>query len=77
MQVGALQSNMDRALDKIADFLQNQLDGDSIRRMAMDKVAREEKGEVVSDVASVITASRPPTSLSSAGFFQSETAAMS
>ena len=37
---------MDKALDKISDFLQNQLDGDTIRRLAMEKVDREEKAEM-------------------------------
>ena len=46
-KVSKLQVQMDMALDKISDFLKNQLDGDTIRRMAMDKVAAEERGEVV------------------------------
>ena len=64
MRVGTLQTDMDNALDKIADFLQNQLEGDNIRRLAMDRVMRMEAGEVLDDVASVVTASRPNTCLS-------------
>ena len=43
VKVSQLQNQMDSALDKISDFLQNQLDGDTIRRMAMEKVDKEEK----------------------------------
>lgn len=42
---------MDVALDQISDFLQNQLDGDTIRKMAMDKVDREEKQAKVASTA--------------------------
>ena len=66
VKVGSLQGNMNVALDKIADFLQNQLSGESIRALAMDRAARLEQGEVLSDVASVITASRPATRVSTA-----------
>ena len=60
-RVGTLQGDMNKALDKIADFLQNQLDGDTIRALAMDRVLRMEKGEDVEDIASVVTPSRPVT----------------
>lgn len=43
VKVGKLQGEMDSALDTIAGFLHNQLDGDTIRNMAMDKVEREER----------------------------------
>ena len=43
VRVGNLQTSMDSALDKIAYFLQDQLDGDTIRKMAMEKVEREEQ----------------------------------
>ena len=66
VKVGTLQGNMNDALDKIADFLQNQLSGDAIRALAMSRAARLENGEVLSDVASVITASRPDTRVSTA-----------
>ena len=60
-KVGTIQADMNKALDKIADFLQNQLDGDTIRTLAMERVLRMEKGEEVEDIASVVTPSRPVT----------------
>jgi len=38
VKVGSLQDQMDAALEKITFFLTHQLDGDSIRKMAMKKV---------------------------------------
>ena len=55
---------MDKALDKISDFLQNQLDGDTIRRMAMEKVDREEKAEITA--IPTATAKRPAVATLSA-----------
>ncbi len=43
MQVSRLQEEMDSALVNIAEFLQSQLDPGTIRKLAMDKVEREEQ----------------------------------
>lgn len=50
-KVGELQGSMDGQLDLIADFLMNQMDGNTIRQLAMDKVTREEKEEACRQVA--------------------------
>lgn len=61
-KVSKLQVQMDMALEKISDFLKNQLDGDSIRRMAMERVAAEERGEIIQGYGS-----RPTTAATSVG----------
>ena len=44
-KVGELQGTMDGQLELIADFLLNQMDGNTIRQMAMAKVMKEEETE--------------------------------
>ena len=59
VRVGNLQINMDGALDKISYFLQDQLDGDTIRKMAMEKVEREEQeAQEVAKLSTANTTSR-------------------
>lgn len=45
VKVCQLQNQMDAALEKITDFLQNQLNGEAIRKAALEKVAQEEREE--------------------------------
>ena len=51
VKVGDLQQDMDSALDTITDFLSSQLDGDTIRRLAMEKVERQEDREAATQAA--------------------------
>ena len=44
-KVAELQGTMDGQLELIADFLMNQMDGNAIRQLAMEKVIREEQEE--------------------------------
>lgn len=55
VKVGFLKTNMDECLDKIAHFLKDQFDGDSIRQMAMEKVKMEEEAEAKDTAPTLIT----------------------
>ena len=60
-QVGELQDNMDDALETIAGFLQNQMDADAVRKMAMDKVEREEAAERQTQAVLTVHTPKPPS----------------
>ena len=45
VKVGSLKGEMDEALDNISHFLRTQMDGSTARKMAMQKVIREETEE--------------------------------
>lgn len=60
-RVSSLQEDMDKALKKITDFLQTQMDGTTARRIAWERVHKQTSDTLSSGLQSVVHPSRQQT----------------
>lgn len=60
-RVSYLQEDMDKALKKITDFLQTQMDGTTARRIAWERVHKQTSDTTSSGPQSIVHPSRQPT----------------